>query len=284
MNIDAHQHFWRYDPSRHDWITEEMRVLKRDYLPGDLAPELGRCGLDASIAVQADQSEEETLFLLELAEGNPAIAGVVGWVDLRSPGLARRLEHFARFEKLRGFRHVAQSEPDDRFLVREDFTRGIAMLRAFDLTYDLLVFPRQLPAAIELAGRFPGQPFVLDHIAKPPIKARAMRDWASHIRDLASHPHVYCKLSGLVTEADWNAWRAEDFKPYLDAVCDAFGPDRVMFGSDWPVCLVAGSYARVHGVIADYSRNWTPEHREGLFGANAARFYGLKVFADGLTT
>src|SRR5580693_1829267 len=239
MNIDSHQHFWVYDPARHAWIDDTMTALKRDFLTGELAVQLQANDFDASIAVQADQSELETLFLLELGKNTRRIAGVVGWIDMASSRVEERLEFFSQFEKLRGFRHVAQAEPDDRFLMRSDFTRGISRLREFGFTYDILIYPKQLPAAIELAEKFPEQTFVLDHIAKPLIKTKEITAWANKIRRLATAPNVWCKLSGLITEADWKQWKADDFKPYLDIVFETFGCDRLMFGSDWPVCLLA---------------------------------------------
>jgi L-fuconolactonase len=277
MVIDAHQHFWRFDPVRDRWITEEMSAIRRDFLPGDLEPELDANGIDATIAVQADQSEAETEFLLGLAEGNRRIAGVVGWVDLRSDGVERRLEHFAGFKKLRGVRHVAQAESDDRFLVRGDFLRGVGLLKQFDLTYDILIYPRQLPAAIELVGKFPEQKFIVDHLAKPEIKARKIEPWAARMRELAGNPNVYCKVSGMVTEADWGRWEAADFEPYLDVVFENFGPDRVMFGSDWPVCLVAASYGFVSGIVEAYLNRHGRVHHDAIFGGNATAFYDLSI-------
>ncbi len=275
MVIDSHQHFWRFDPLRDAWITEEMAAIRRDFLPEDLVPELNVAGVDATIAVQADQSEAETEFLLGLSEGNRRIAGVVGWVDLRSPEIERRLEYFSRFKKLRGVRHVAQAEPDDRFLARPEFVRGVECLKKFNLTYDILIYPRQLPAAIELVAKFPEQKFVIDHLAKPEIKAKKIEPWATQIREIAASPSVYCKLSGMVTEADWRNWKPEDFEPYLDVVFDAFGARRLMFGSDWPVCLVAASYAGVKTVIENYVDRSYSSAREKVFGANAREFYGV---------
>jgi len=242
MRIDAHQHFWHFNPVRDAWITDAMAVLKRDYLRTDLGPELARHRIDATIVVQADQSEAETGFLLDLAERHSFIAGVVGWVDLRSPNLRQRLEHFSKYDHLVGFRHIVQAERDDHFLLQHDFLRGLRQLQPYGYTYDLLVYPRQLPAAVELAARLPEQAFVLDHAGKPEIRSGHRGGWKQHIRELAAHPNVYCKLSGLVTEADWNNWTPEQCKPYLDCVFEAFGPSRLMFGSDWPVCLLAASY------------------------------------------
>jgi L-fuconolactonase len=275
MVIDAHQHFWRFNPLRDAWITEEMAVIRRDFLPGDLEPELDANGVDATIAVQADQSEAETEFLLGLAEGNRRIAAVVGWLDLRSPEIEKRLEHFAKSKKLRGVRHIAQAEVDDRFLVRPDFVRGLALLKTFQLSYDILIYPRQLPAAIELVGKLPDQKFVLDHLAKPEIKAKKIGQWATHIGELATNPNVYCKLSGMVTEADWKNWKPGDFEPCLDVVFDAFGPKRLMFGSDWPVCLVAATYAQAKHIIELYVERHAGDAKSAIFGDNAIVFYSL---------
>lgn len=276
MRVDAHQHFWRYQREKHDWITDQMSVLKRDFLPQDLEPHLTRNALDGSVAVQADQSEQETLFLLELAENCARILGVVGWVDLRADNLSERLEFFSQFTKLSGFRHVVQSEPDDRFLLDPRFLRGIARLEKFGFTYDVLIFPKQLPAAIEFTEKFPAQKFVVDHIAKPSIRELQIDGWSGQIRALASNPNVLCKLSGMVTEANWSGWRPEDFTPYLDVVFDAFGPDRLMFGSDWPVCLVAGTYDEVYELVVSYTRAFSEIDRVKIFGDNAVKFYGLE--------
>jgi L-fuconolactonase len=282
MKIDAHQHFWKYDPVRDAWITDAMQILKRDFLPEQLITELEANRVDASIAVQADQSESETLFLHGLAESNERIVGVVGWVDLASPQIEERLRFFSGLHKLRGFRHIAQAEPDDRFLVRPEIVRGIARLREFGYTYDLLIYPKQLPAAIELVSRLPEQLFVVDHLAKPDIRKGDSASWTSHIRTIARNPNVYCKLSGLVTEADWQHWKSADFAPYLDVVFDAFRAERLMFGSDWPVCLVAATYAQVKGLVENYVDHHAARDKEKIFGENAIRFYGLKASAHGL--
>ena len=281
MKIDAHQHFWRYDAARYAWITDSMAILKRDFLPEHLAPELAANGIDASIAVQANQSENETVFLLQLAEQSQQIAGVVGWVDLLSPRVSDRLHYFSRFPKLRGIRHIAQSEPDDRFLARDEFIRGVAQLRAFGYTYDILIYPKQLPAAIELVARLPEQRFVIDHLAKPEAKSGKTSPWAALMTKIAQNKNVFCKISGLVTEAHWNGWKADDFKPYLDVVFTAFGADRLMFGSDWPVCLLAATYAQVIELIDNYVRGFPQSDREKIFGGNAAHFYGLKTAQHG---
>ncbi|HVH72664.1 MAG TPA: amidohydrolase family protein [Candidatus Dormibacteraeota bacterium] len=281
MRIDSHQHFWKFNAARDAWITEEMSVLRRDYLPEHLAQELKANKIGCSIAVQADQSEEETFFLLQLAERHPSIAGVVGWIDLCSTEAAERIEFFSKFEKLRGFRHIAQSEPDDRFLVRDDFLRGVACLRQFHFAYDILIYPKQLPAAVELVTRFPEQRFVIDHLAKPEIKTKNRSGWATLMRQIAENPNVYCKVSGLVTEAHWKNWKKEDFRPSLDVVFDAFGPDRLMFGSDWPVCLLAASYRQVMEIVEEYLQDFSADIQEKIFGGNAAKFYGLKMAQHG---
>jgi L-fuconolactonase len=277
MLIDSHQHFWQYDPGRHGWITDEMSSIRRDFLPEHLLPELQANNIDGCIAVQVDQSENETSFLLELATRHPLIKGVVGWVDLCSPTVGRRLEHFSQFEKLRGFRHIAQSEPDERFLVRKDFLDGVRRLAQFKFCYDILIYPHQLPAAIELVEKFPDQRFVLDHLAKPYIRSRKLEPWSLQMRSLAANRNAYCKVSGMVTEANWKHWRSEDFEPYLDVIFEAFGPDRLMFGSDWPVCLVAASYSQVKGLLENYVGALPIEDQEKIFGLNAISFYGLKI-------
>ena len=276
MIIDAHQHFWQYDPRRHSWITESMPVLKRDFLPADFAGELQHNRVDGTIAVQAETSLRETEFLLELASTSDKIVGVVGWIDLTSPAIAAQLQSFKGRQKLRGFRHIVQDEPDDRYLLREDVIRGIGAIGEAGFTYDILVYPRQLPAAIELVSRFPNQKFVLDHCAKPLIKTRQFEPWAAHIRELAKFPQVCCKLSGLVTEADWHSWRPTDLRPYLDLVVEAFTPSRLMFGSDWPVCLLAGEYSAVKNSIEVYAQQFSQHDRDLIFGGVAAKFYGIK--------
>jgi L-fuconolactonase len=282
MKIDSHQHFWRYDAARDAWITDSMAILKRDFVPEHLAAELTVNGIDASIAVQADQSENETTFLLGLAENHKRIVGVVGWVDFLSPRVAERLEYFSHFSKLRGFRHIAQSEPDDRFLAREHFVKGVEQLRAFGFTYDILIYPRQLPAAIELVTQLADQRFVIDHLAKPEIKSGKTSPWAAQMKEIAQNKNVFCKISGLVTEADWKHWKADDFKLYLDVAFSAFGVDRLMFGSDWPVCLLAATYRQVKQLIENYVKDFSQSDQDKIFGGNAAHFYGVKTAQHGL--
>lgn len=274
--IDAHQHFWRYAPTTHGWIDERMGVLKRDFGPSDLLPLLQAQGFSRSIAVQAAQTLEETRYLLDLASRHDFIAGVVGWVDLRSASVEAQLQELTAHPKLKGVRHVAQDEPDDRFLVRDDVLNGISALESFGLAYDILIYPRQLPAAAELVRRFPRQRFVLDHLAKPDVRKGALSPWREQIRDLAGSPNVVCKVSGLVTEASWTEWKPEDLWPYLDVVFECFRPDRLMIGSDWPVSTLAGDYGRVMGALKDYLARRSAAEQRAVLGATAARVYGLE--------
>jgi L-fuconolactonase len=280
MLIDSHQHFWIYNPAEYDWIDDSMAALRRDFLPADLKPELDSNGFHGSVAVQVRQTLEETRWLLGLAARSPWILGVVGWVDLRSPEVHSQLKSLARNPKLVGIRHIVQSEPDDRFLLQPEFLRGLSALEEFDLAYDILIYTKHLPVAAEFVGRFPRQRFVLDHLAKPTIKSGnidswGVDSWAQGIRRLAEFPNVSCKLSGLVTEADWQHWQPEQIVPYLDIAFESFGPDRLMIGSDWPVCLVAASYARVVEVVKNYLRSQDPKSRDAVLGGNAQRFWRL---------
>jgi len=276
VRIDSHQHFWRYNAQEYGWIGPDMDGLRRDFLPDHLHPLLRAAGVDGTIAVQARQSTTETAWLLELAERHPFIRGVVGWVDLCSERVSEDLERFAH-PLLRGVRHVLQDEPDPLFMLRDDFDRGVSALGAYGLTYDLLLRPEHLPAACDLVARHPDQPFVLDHIAKPRIREGILEPWRSDLRRLAEAPHVHCKASGLLTEADWRHRTPEAFHPYLDAVLEAFGPQRVMAGSDWPVCTLAGTYAESLGVIGDYVEGRLgASEQEAVLGGNAMRFYGLE--------
>ena len=276
MKLDSHQHFWRYNPAHQVWMTEAMAVLRRDYLPEDLKPLLQQTQFDGTIAVQARQMIEETEWLLGLADENEFIKGVVGWVDLRSPKLREQLEEFAKHPKLCGVRHVVHDEPDDNFMLRPEFRRGIAQLREFDLTYDLLLFPKHLPVAAELVSAFPDQPFVLDHIAKPAIRDGIISPWREDLQKLADLPNVFCKLSGLVTEAKWGKWQADEFHRYLDIVIAAFGTGLVMIGSDWPVCILSGDYASTIRIVTDFAQQFSAEVRDAILGGNGARFYGIQ--------
>jgi L-fuconolactonase len=272
MRLDAHQHFWSYDAAQYPWIPPGS-PLHRTWLPDDLAALQAPLGFEGSIAVQARQVVGESDWLLGLADRHAGVKGVVGWVDLRSDRVEEDLVRLARHPKFVGVRHVVQDEPDDDFMLGADFRRGISKLRAHGLTYDLLIYPRQLRAALRLAENFPEQAFVLDHVAKPNVKDGRLEPWRSDLLRLARLPNVHCKVSGLITEADHRAWRAEQFRPYLDTVFEAFGLPRLMYGSDWPVCLFAGDYAAAFSLIDDYARQFTPAEREALFGGNCASFY-----------
>jgi len=257
-------------------MDDRMTVLKRDYLPGDLAPLLPAAKFDGTIAVQARQNLEETRWLLELAGQHDFIKGVVGWVDLRSPELRSQLERFAQNPKFVGVRHVVHDEPDDEYMLRPDFRGGIAQLREFGLTYDLLLFPKHLPVAAKLVAEFPAQKFVLDHLGKPRIGEKIFSPWQEDLVALAKFSNVHCKLSGMVTETGWNRWQADDFSRYLDIALAAFGHDRLMIGSDWPVCNLSGDYAAVMKIVADYLSDQPTTVQEKILGANCAHFYNLK--------
>lgn len=270
MRLDAHVHLWEYDPAQYAWISDRMSAIKRNFSPDDWCEAAEPLGFDGFIAVQARQTLEETQWLLELADEHDVIKGVVGWVDLRNPAVDEYLEILCDHTKLVGIRHVMQDEPDDEFMLQDDFLRGIHKLGRCDLVYDILIFARQLPATLKMVSHFPRQRFVLNHIGKPDMHSREMEPWASQMHELAEHENVFCKVSGMVTEGDWNGWTPEGLRPYLDVVFDAFGADRLMIGSDWPVCLVAGSYAETMGVVMDY------EHTDaGVLGENCARAYGI---------
>jgi len=276
MRIDSHQHFWTYSAAAYPWIGQGMERLARDYLPPDLAPLLAAEAIDGSVAVQARQSVEESDWLLRLAAAHPLVKGVVGWVDLRSDQVGDDLEALAADPKFVGVRHVVQDEPDPRFVLGEAFLRGLRQLGSHGLTYDLLLHPEQLPAAIELVGLMPEQPFVVDHLAKPRIAIGELDAWARDIRAIARHQNVCCKVSGMVTEAVWQGWARDDFTPYLDVVLDAFGPARLMAGSDWPVCLLAGEYADVVAIPREYFAGLSSTERSLIHGGTATRFYGLE--------
>lgn len=275
MRIDAHQHFWHYDLSEYGWIDGSMAALRRDFLPVDAHSEMTRAGFDACVAVQTRQTLEETRWLLALADAHPFIAGVVGWVDLQASEARAQLDRFAAHPKFVGVRHIVQSEPDDRFLLRPEFCRGLAALKEYGLAYDILVYSRHLPVAAELAGRFADQRFVLDHLGKPDVRQGEVRLWERDMRTLADCPNVWGKLSGLVTEADWNTWTPGQLRPYLDVAFDCFGPDRLMIGSDWPVCTAASGYARTMAVVVDYLAGRPAHEREAVLGGNAQRFWNL---------
>jgi L-fuconolactonase len=273
QKTDAHQHFWRYNKSDYPWIDQRMEILKRDFLPEDLAKEREPLGYTGTIAVQARQDYNENEFLLDLAEANDSILGVVGWVDLQSQTVDEQLEKLSSEPKFCGVRHVIHDEPDDDFMLRPAFLRGISLLQYYNLTYDILIFEKHLVNTLQFIDKFPGQRFVIDHLAKPPIREGRMEPWASLITEIARRENVWCKLSGLVTEADWKSWTSANFHRYLEQAYQAFGPSRLMIGSDWPVCTLAGSYREVMQVVEEFI---PPSERKGMLGQNAREFYGLE--------
>jgi L-fuconolactonase len=275
MRIDSHQHFWKYHPVKDAWITEDMKILQRDFMPQDLLPLLQENNIDGCIAIQADQSEAETDFLLQLAAENDFIKGVVGWVDLRADNLTERLEFFSKYKKLKGFRHIVQAELQVDFLLREDFCKGIAMLFKYNFTYDILIYPKHLPFALEFVKQFPAQKFVIDHLAKPDFKLNNFALWEKDMRAISEYNNVYCKISGMVTEADWINWKEEDFAYCLDVVTEAFGTNRLMYGSDWPVSLLAGQYAESANIVRKYYSQFSEEVQNKIWGTNAVGFYNL---------
>jgi L-fuconolactonase len=272
--IDSHQHFWKFDPVRDSWIDDSMQKIQKDFLPEDLLPLLQQNQFSGCVAVQASQSEEETNFLIDLASKNDFIKGIVGWVDLLNKNITERLEHFSSHKTIKGFRHVVQGEADD-FMFKEDFRNGISALNQFDYTYDILIFHRQLPAAIDLVKHFPNQRFVIDHIAKPDIKSGDIESWKKGISEISKHENASCKISGMVTEANWNNWKPSDLKPYLDVIFENFPTNKLMFGSDWPVLNVASNYSEVVKTLEDYMAQFSIEDQNKIWFENVNAFYKL---------
>ncbi|MCW2120938.1 amidohydrolase family protein [Flavobacterium sp. 7A] len=275
MIIDSHQHFWQYEPKKHEWIDDQMAVIRKDFLPEDLQKVILENQIDGCVAIQADQTLEETDFLLQLSNENDFIKGVVGWVDLRANNIEEVLQRYSSYPKLKGFRHVVQGEEDHNFLLRPNFLRGIAALEKYNFTYDILIFPHQLGATLELVKRFPNQKFVIDHIAKPYIKDGFYEGWATLMMAIGQQKNVFCKLSGMTTEADYHSWTPEQIQPYMDLVLNAFGPQRLLFGSDWPVCLVAGNYIKTKELITQFIVHLPPSQQHAIMGENAINFYNL---------
>lgn len=277
MIIDSHHHLWKYNAADYGWMDDTMAILKQDYLPADLEKQLSGSNVTDTVVVQARQTLEETRWLLKLAKENSFIRGVVGWVDLRSDSLTDELNEFSDETKLVGVRHVIHDEADDDFMLRPAFIRGIEKLLKYKLTYDLLLFPKHLKKAVELVSIFPEQKFVLDHISKPFIKSGILGLWQDDIAALAAQPNVWCKISGMVTEADIKNWKYEDFIPYLDIVVEAFGTDRIMLGSDWPVCLQAGEYKAVMEIGQKYFEKFNSNEKKKIFADNCVQFYNLNL-------
>ena len=278
QTIDAHHHLWRYTPSEYDWIDESMEMLRRDFMPDDLEVAMRSAGVDGAIAVQARQTLDETRWLLDLAETNDEIRGVVGWAPIAGAEFPGVMEEFDGRAKLKGLRHIIQGEKDENYILREDFNAGIRALAGSGLVYEILIYERHLPQTIEFVDRHPEQVFVLDHIAKPLIAAGIVEPWATRMRELAKRENVWCKVSGMVTEADWKTWTPETLKPYMDVAVEAFGPKRVLVGSDWPVCVVACSYERWWQVLREYFAEFSEAERAQVFGGNAIQVYGLSRF------
>jgi L-fuconolactonase len=275
QKIDAHQHFWKFDPVRDEWITEEMNVLRQDFLPGKLLPLLTQHGFDGCVAVQADQSEEETDFLLSLASEFSFIKGVVGWIDLRNNGLESKLEGYRNRQKLKGFRHILQGETRRDAMLDPGFKKGISLLETFGFTYDILIYPDQLPFICKFVSSFPQQKFVIDHLAKPAHDPALAQQWKTGMKELGKLENVYCKISGLVTEGAAGKKNLDDVRPYIDTVVNSFGTGRIMFGSDWPVCLLQASYTEVIQLVQDYFSSFSHAEQESFFGGNAIEFYNL---------
>jgi L-fuconolactonase len=274
MVLDSHVHFWKYDKNEYAWIDKSMKLLQKDYLPTELEQTLKRNGVDGCICVQAIASELETRFLAELAGSHKFVKGVVGWADLQSPQVEKHIAELKNYPSIVGIRHIVQSEPDD-FMYDERFRGGISLLSKYGYTFDILIYPHQLQAAVDLVKMFPEQRFIVDHCAKPAIKNKDLEKWRSGITDLALFPNVSCKLSGLTTEAKWKEWSPSEFYPYLDVVFNAFGTNRLLFGSDWPVMLLSGIYVQWKSMLEKYMENHLPEEREAVFGLNARRIYGV---------
>lgn len=274
MTIDAHQHFWKYDPGRHSWITDDMKAIRRDFQPEDLQPLLEMNDIEGCVVVQVDQTEDETLTLLSLANQHDFIKGVVGWIDLRNPNLDSRLQYFSSLKKLKGFRHIVQGEKPG-FLLQRDFIDGVRQLARYDFSYDLLIYHHQLEEALDFVRQVPETRIVIDHLAKPSIAAQNRKQWDIHMRAMAEAPNISCKVSGMVTEARWPGWKYEDFVPYLDGVMNAFGTGRLMYGSDWPVCLVAATYQEQLLIVKRYLQKFSSLEKNQIMGENAERFYNL---------
>ncbi|UZO82659.1 amidohydrolase family protein [Aquimarina sp. ERC-38] len=275
MVIDSHQHFWNYEPVKHSWIGDDMSGIRRDFDPQDIKKELDANGVHGCVAVQADQTLAETDFLIRLSEENDFIKGIVGWVDLRNQKVNGDLERYSAYKKVKGFRHVVQGEPDPNFLLRPDFRNGITALEKYNFTYDILVFPHQLGATLEFVKQFPNQKFVIDHLAKPYIKDGFFDGWATLMTEIAEHENVSCKISGMITEADYHNWTSDQLHPYMDMVLNTFGTNRILYGSDWPVCLVAGNYKQVKDIVTNFIATLSQDEQEDIMGKNAIQFYNL---------
>ena len=275
MKIDAHQHFWQYNPVKHSWINDDMKAIRKSFGPAELSKEIKPLGIEGTVAVQADETEKETSFLLGLSDKNEFIKAIVGWIDLRAGNAIERMQYWKQFEKIKGFRCIMQGQEDAAYLTNADFLDNIKKLSNYNYTYDLLVYHLQFPSLIKFVDKLPDNKMIIDHLGKPDIKNKNIKDWKSNLKILAQHPGIYCKMSGMITEADYQRWTYDDLKPYLEAAGEYFGADRICFGTDWPVCLVAGAYAQVYEVIDKFSQQLNKEEKEKLMGLNTMKFYGI---------
>ncbi|MFC3415266.1 amidohydrolase family protein [Algoriphagus hitonicola] len=280
MNIDSHQHFWKYDPKRHGWIDERMKQIRKDFLPGDLKPHLDSNQIHGCIAVQAEESLEETDFLLDLADKHSWIAGIVGWTDLAASDLDLILDQNSKQPKLKGFREVLQSR-DVEYFLRPEFIQGLKKIYQKGYSYDLLIYPNQLLDALQLIKKCGENRIVIDHLAKPKIKSGIWRDWKKNLKPFSEREYIYCKLSGMVTEADWKNWTYEDLIPYMEIALELFGPDRLMFGSDWPVCLLAGEYEQIFEIVNTFTDSLSNSEKARISGQTAQEFYQISNFNTG---
>ena len=276
MVIDSHQHFWKYKPSKHNWINDSMSLIRKDFMPQDLKKVYDKNKIDGCIAIQADQTLKETNFLLDLSKENTFIKGIVGWVDLRASNIDNTLEHYSNYKKIKGFRHVVQDEEDHNFLLRPEFLKGISYLEKYNYVYDILIFPHQLKTTLEFVKKFPNHKFIIDHIAKPYIKDGLYDEWARLMSEISKCENVFCKISGMITEADYNLWTPEQITPYMDLVLTSFGSKRILFGSDWPVCLVAGSYKKVKELVTNFISKLSENEKTNIMGKNAINLYNIK--------
>ncbi len=277
MVIDSHHHFWKYDPVEYDWIDDQMKIIRKDFLPENLDKEISNAGVDGVVTVQARQCIEETEWILKMASENNFIKGVVGWLPIADNSFKDHLVKYTANDKLVALRHVIQGEPDDNFILGENFNAGISLIKDYDLVYDILIFERHLPQTIEFVKQHPNQMFVLDHIAKPLIAKNELSPWKENMKELAKLDNVYCKMSGMVTEADFTNWTEEQLKPYFDVVIEAFGSTKLMFGSDWPVCLVGVEYKKWFELVKKQIMKLSIDEQEAIIGGNAIKAYKLKV-------
>lgn len=275
MRIDAHQHFWQFDPIKHGWIDESMQAIRKSFSPFDLQKEIASVGIEGTIAVQADETEKENSYLLNLSDENDFIKAIVGWIDLKAVDAIERMQYWKIHNKIKGFRCIMQGQEDSSYLTNKDFLENVKKLAPYGYTYDLLVYHKQFPSLIKFVEKLPDNRMILDHLGKPDIKNKDIKEWKANLKIIAQHPGIYCKLSGMITEADYERWTYEDLKPYLETAAEYFGVDRICFGTDWPVCLLAGSYTQVYEIIEKFSNQLTSDEKNKLLGLNTMKFYTI---------